>query len=70
MKDTDRQNKQERPDASRDSPVTPYTPEQRRMIQKGLRIWARVAIRSYMKRHGAAPDGSHPAPDEGGEEEG
>ena len=32
-----------------------YTPEQRRLIRKGLRIWARVAIRSYMRKHGAAP---------------
>ena len=33
-----------------DAPVVSYTPEQRRVIGKGLRIWARVAIRSYMKR--------------------
>ena len=38
-----------------DRPAVPYTAEQRRMIRKGLRIWARVAIRSYMRKHG---DGS------------
>ena len=56
------------PEASPDSPVVSYTPEQRRMIRNGLRIWARVAIRSYMRKHGA---GSLPeaAPD-GGEEDG
>ena len=34
----------------RDAPVVSYTPEQRRLIRKGLRIWARVAIRSYMRK--------------------
>ena len=33
--------------------VVSYTPEQRRMIRKGLRILARVAIRSYMRKHAA-----------------
>lgn len=32
------------------TPVVSYTPEQRRVIRKGLRIWARVAIRSYMRK--------------------
>ena len=27
-----------------------YTPEQREVIRKGMRIWTRVAIRSYMRR--------------------
>ena len=45
-----------------------YTPEQRRMIRNGLRIWARVAIRSYMRKHGV---GSLPeAALDGGEEDG
>ena len=30
-----------------------YTPEQLRTIRKGLRIWARVAIRSYMRKKAA-----------------
>ena len=29
-----------------------YTPEQRRLIRNGLRVWARVAIRSYLRQHG------------------
>ena len=45
-----------------------YTPEQRRLIRKGLRIWARVAIRSYMRKHGAAPSLPE-AEEDGGEEE-
>ena len=41
-----------------------YTPQQRRMYLKGLRIWARVAIRSYMRKHGVALDSpSHPEVD-------
>ena len=39
-----------------DSPVVSYTPGQRRVIHKGLRIWARVAIRSYMKRRESEHD--------------
>ena len=57
MKDTEGKKRRDRPDelppeASPDSPVVSYTPEQRRLIRKGLRIWARVAIRSYMRKHG------------------
>lgn len=35
-----------------DDPLGAYTPQQRRAIIKGLRILARVAIRSYMRQHG------------------
>ena len=73
MKDTEGKKRRKRPDelppeASPDSPEVSYTPEQRRMIRNGLRIWARVAIRSYMRQHGAKslPEA---APDGGGEEE-
>ena len=49
-----------------DAPVVSYTPEQRRTIRKGLRIWARVAIRSYMRKKevGSLPEA---AEDGGGE---
>ena len=44
-----------RPDEEpQEAPVVSYTPEQRRVIRKGLRIWARVAIRSYMRKQGAS----------------
>ncbi len=42
---------EERPDESLEA----HTPQQRRTIAKGLRILARVAIRSYMREHGGAP---------------
>ena len=67
MKDTTAQNEhnsQER--TGEDGPVA-YTPEQRRMFRKGLRIWAKVAIRSYMRKHGDASPLPEAAPD-GGEE--
>ena len=51
-----------------DAPEVSYTPEQRRMFRKGLRIWARVAIRSYMRKHGDASPLPEAAPD-GGEDE-
>ena len=77
MKDTtgnNQPNRRQRPDeqpaeAPQDSPEVSYTPEQRRLIRKGLRIWARVAIRSYMRKHWAAPPRPE-AEEDGGEEEG
>ena len=58
MKDTTRENTpdsagDDKRDASRDDPLASNTPQQRRTIIKGLRILARVAIRSYMREHGA-----------------
>ncbi len=35
-----------------DNPEVSYTPEQRRLLRNGLRIWARVAIRSYLRQQG------------------
>ncbi len=55
MKDNSEQHGRDGPEeAPRDAPVVTYTREQQRLIRKGLRIWARVAIRSYMRKHGAA----------------
>ncbi len=46
----------------RDETLLAYTPQQRRAILKGLRILARVAIRSYMREQAehdqAEEDGS------------
>ena len=51
--DNDQPNGRPGPDENpHDTPVVSYTPEQRRMIRKGLSIWARVAIRSYMRKQG------------------
>ena len=71
MKDTTGQNEHngEEETTGEDAPEVSYTPEQRRLIRKGLRIWARVAIRSYMRKHGAAPPRPE-AGEDGGEEEG
>ena len=74
MKDTEGKKKRRKgpeeqpPEASPDNPLASYTPEQQRMFRNGLRIWARVAIRSYMRKHGAGlslPE----AETDGGEEE-
>ena len=46
-----------------------YTPEHRRAVLKGLRILARVAIRSYMEEQAAASPQAE-AEEDGGEEEG
>ena len=45
-----------------------YTPEHRRAVLKGLRILARVAIRSYMEEQAAAPPQPGALEDGGGEE--
>ena len=46
-----------------------YTPEHRRAVLKGLRILARVAIRSYMEEQAAASPRAETGED-GGEEVG
>ena len=62
MKDTNRENARNRqkkrperdaPDSSSDSPRESYSPQQLRTIRKGLRILAKVAIRSHMRRNAA-----------------
>ena len=50
MKDTTKMNlTNDTGDEKPDDPLASYTPQQRRTIIKGLRILARVAIRSYMR---------------------
>ena len=71
MKDSQGKKRRKRPgeqapDASPDKAAVSYTPEQRRLIRNGLRIWARVAIRSYLRKHGA---GSQATPETTEEEE-
>ena len=41
---------QENAGADADGQEVSYTPEQRRLLRNGLRIWARVAIRSYLRQ--------------------
>ena len=41
-----------------DSPTVSYTPEQRRLIRNGLGIWARVAIRSYLRQREGESQGN------------
>lgn len=53
MKDTSRQNEENRPEESPAWPPASLTPEQRRLVRRGMRIWARVAIRSYMEEQAA-----------------
>ena len=65
MKDTDRENEGHTQEDFPEWPQATCTPEQRRMIHEGVRIWARVAIRSYMRKHGAMSQ----AEASGGEEE-
>ena len=58
MKDTHRQNEQDRSrrpgeDGTATSPdalLSSYTPKQRKTVLKGLRILARVALRAHMER--------------------
>ena len=50
MKDTTNMNiTNDSGDDEPDDPLGAYTPQQRKTIIKGLRILARVAIRSYMR---------------------
>ena len=57
MKDNKGKKKPERPGerntgTAADDAAVSYTPEQRRLIRNGLGIWARVAIRSYLRQRG------------------
>ena len=52
------------PDDSLDALLASYTPKQREKVLKGLRILARVAIRSYMEEEAARSQ----AEDDGKEE--
>ena len=48
-----------------DDPLAAYTPQQRRTIIKGLRILARVAIRSYLRQQAEqAQDETEPIRDD------
>ena len=49
MKDNTRENAPDRNGDELDESLAGYTPQQRKTIIKGLRIWARVAIRSYLR---------------------
>ena len=55
------------PDDSLDALLSSYTPKQREKVLKGLRILARVAIRSYMEEEADASKESQA--EDGGEEE-
>ena len=60
MKDSPRKKRRKKPgghssDARQNSPAVSYTPEQQRMIRNGLRIWARVTIRSYLRQRAEDP---------------
>ena len=56
------------PNESVDELLSSYAPRQREKVLKGLRILARVAIRSHMKRQ-AETDAGGPAAGGGQEEE-
>ena len=55
------------PDDPLDALLSSYTPRQREKVLKGLRILARVAIRSYMEEEADASKESQA--EDGGEEE-
>ena len=72
MKDNKGKKKPDKPGkrntgAAADNPAVSYTPEQRRLIRNGLGIWARVAIRSYLRQHGGESQ-TETGPVEGEEE--
>ena len=56
----------EQPEESPSELMAGYTPKQRETFQRGLRIWARVAVRSYIRRKEAE---SQISLAEGGEED-
>ena len=70
MRDNEDKRRPERPgedgpDDSLDGLLSSYTPSQREKVLNGLRILARVAIRSYMEEEAGRPQA-----EDDGEEEG
>ena len=70
MRDNEGKRRRERPgeegpDDSLDALLSSYTPQQREKVLKGLRILARVAIRSYMEE-----EAERSQSEDDGEEEG
>ncbi len=57
------------PEDSLDALLSSYTPRQREKVLKGLRVLARVAIRSYMEEEAAADASKESQAEDGGEEE-
>ncbi len=53
------------PEESPSELMAGYTPKQREAFQRGLRIWARVAVRSYIRKQEAESQMSQA---DGGEE--
>ena len=51
-------------DPTMDDPMASYTPEQREVVQKGMRILARVAVRAYMRRQASASSQPESATDD------
>ena len=43
----------DRPENAPSELMAGYTPKQREVFQRGLRIWARVAVRSYIRKREA-----------------
>ena len=56
----------DQPEESPSDLMAGYTPKQREAFQRGLRIWARVAVRSYIRKQEAA---AQVAQADGGEED-
>jgi len=74
MRDAKRDNGRRRPkrrelEEALERSMPSYSPEHRRAVLKGLRILARVAIRSYMEEKAEAASRNEAAED-GGEEQG
>ena len=53
MKDNNGKRRRKRPDDSLDELLSSYTPREREKVLKGLRVLARVAVRSYMEDEAA-----------------
>ena len=53
MKDNNGKRRRKRPDDSLDELLSSYTPREREKVLRGLRVLARVAIRSFMEDEAA-----------------
>ena len=56
---------EDRPDESLDELLSSYTPKQREKVLRGLRVLARVAVRSYMEDEAARSQDENGSEEEG-----
>ena len=65
MREKEGKRRRKRPDDSLDELLSSYTPKQREKVLRGLRVLARVAVRSFMEDEAARSQDENGSEEEG-----